>query len=653
MSKVSVIIPVYNVEKYIEKCLDSVLNQTYKNIEIVCINDCSTDNSLKILKNFSIKDKRIKIISKDKNRGISAARNTGLKHSSGKYVYFIDSDDWIDSNYIEKMVEAIEKSGTDIVLNTNIVKDFNHKQEFFKWGKYPEKLPEGEFLNKTDAINKTPCMIWCHLYRKEFLDKFNLKFQEGYIFEDEYFQHISKINTDKIFAFFGPRYYYTQREGSIMGTGKNRVKEYVKTFTLIFNFYKNNNLLEKYGDAEIFYTNIINDIKTEEDFKTAKEYFNLIYEEFSKNSVFKSDYDKFIINGLLSSATFKKYTESFGKRPYLTYITRYRIKRGNNIKVSVIIPVYNVENYLEKCLKSVCGQSLEDIEIICINDCSTDDSFEVLKKFAREDNRIKIINFKENKGAAIARNEGINAAHGEYIGFVDADDYIDLDFYEKLYKNASLNSSDVAIGNIATGRNGKEVFNYLIWFQKIKENKFSFSGNFPIGLYKKEFIKFHNIYFTPGMVYGEDRMFPVQSAYYSKKFTQIEDTYYHYRERENSASKILHKKQLKDFTVTTNLVLDFINENITSNNDKTAVLEGFITQALYLFQTADKNSLVYLKSLYQDFLNKIHPEIQKHFFLNILNPKKDNEEIQKQITIILQKNIIKTLRTKHLAGISQ
>ena len=105
-------------------------------------------------------------------------------------------------------------------------------------------------------------------------------------------------------------------------------------------------------------------------------------------------------------------------------------------KVSVIIPVFNTEKYLRKCLNSVCNQTLKDIEIICVNDSSTDDSLEILKEYAAKDERIKLINFIENKGAAAARNAGIDIARGEYIGFVDCDDYIDLDFYEKLYSKA-------------------------------------------------------------------------------------------------------------------------------------------------------------------------------------------------------------------------
>jgi glycosyltransferase involved in cell wall biosynthesis len=122
--KISVIIPVYNVEMYLSRCLDSVINQTVKNIEIICVNDCSQNNCCGILKKYKERDSRISIINHEKNRGLSAARNTGMDASRGKYVYFIDSDDWIDSDYLEEMVKAAERTKLAIVMNTNILKEY-------------------------------------------------------------------------------------------------------------------------------------------------------------------------------------------------------------------------------------------------------------------------------------------------------------------------------------------------------------------------------------------------------------------------------------------------------------------------------------------------------------------------------------------------
>ena len=115
MPKISVIIPVYNVEKYLSRCLDSIVNQTFSDLEIICVNDGSTDNSADILKKYAKQDKRIKVVNQ-KNGGLSAARNTGLKHISGQYVSFIDSDDWIDVDYYEYLVHTMEHNNADIAM---------------------------------------------------------------------------------------------------------------------------------------------------------------------------------------------------------------------------------------------------------------------------------------------------------------------------------------------------------------------------------------------------------------------------------------------------------------------------------------------------------------------------------------------------------
>ena len=113
-------------------------------------------------------------------------------------------------------------------------------------------------------------------------------------------------------------------------------------------------------------------------------------------------------------------------------------------KVSVIVPVYNTEQYLKRCLDSICFQTLKDIEIICINDASTDDSLHILKEYALLDNRIKIVNFEQNQEVSHARNTGIEMARGEYIGFVDSDDTIESYCYEKLYNSAKESDADIA-----------------------------------------------------------------------------------------------------------------------------------------------------------------------------------------------------------------
>lgn len=124
-NKISIIVPVYNVEKYIKKCLDSIVNQTYKNLEIIIINDGSTDDSLSIVEKYQKKDKRILLMNQI-NQGVSVARNNALKCASGDYIMFIDSDDWLELDTCHKLIDKIEKEKSDIVI-FNFIKEFNSK----------------------------------------------------------------------------------------------------------------------------------------------------------------------------------------------------------------------------------------------------------------------------------------------------------------------------------------------------------------------------------------------------------------------------------------------------------------------------------------------------------------------------------------------
>ena len=132
-------------------------------------------------------------------------------------------------------------------------------------------------------------------------------------------------------------------------------------------------------------------------------------------------------------------------------------------KVSVIIPVYNVEEYLRECLDSVVNQTLKDIEIICVNDGSTDNSLAILEEYAAKDERLRVFT-QENQGQSVARNLAMEKARGEYIGFVDSDDWIDLDFYEKLYRAAVKAQADIACANIYKPDEKR----YYIKYSKVK-----------------------------------------------------------------------------------------------------------------------------------------------------------------------------------------
>lgn len=238
-------------------------------------------------------------------------------------------------------------------------------------------------------------------------------------------------------------------------------------------------------------------------------------------------------------------------------------------KVSVIIPVFNTEKYLRKCLNSVCNQTLQDIEIICINDCSTDGSLEILREYAGKDIRIKLIELFENGGAAKARNIGIDIAHGEYIGFVDSDDFVDLDFYEKLYNKAVETGADAVKGKLYLYDINTNKVYLEAWIDindSVKKNKANFYFTFTTAIYKSSLIKEYNIRFLEGLIHFEDPYFTIMAAIHYNKLEVIDDAKYYYINNPNSTSrKNITKEQAKSIVYGADVVLDLLNN---ANIDK-------------------------------------------------------------------------------------
>lgn len=213
-----------------------------------------------------------------------------------------------------------------------------------------------------------------------------------------------------------------------------------------------------------------------------------------------------------------------------------------------------MEKYLPKCLESLIKQTLKDIEIICVNDGSMDNSLAILKEFASKDSRIKIID-NQHQGVAKTRNTGIEQSTGEYIGFVDSDDYIDIDFFEKLYNSATKSNSDIAIASILKHKNFFNIYNAKYTKEEIaitiqdkiklcedKKHFFFYAWN---KIYHSGFIKENNIKFSEGQIY-EDVMFAIKALYYSNKIISVYGTKYHYIEHENSLTKYKDKTGEKE-----------------------------------------------------------------------------------------------------------
>lgn len=224
-----------------------------------------------------------------------------------------------------------------------------------------------------------------------------------------------------------------------------------------------------------------------------------------------------------------------------------------DIKVSVIIPVYNCEKYIKECIESLLNQSLKKCEFIFVNDGSSDKSYDIIKKYEKLDNRIKVISQK-NQGVSVARNSGVSIAKGEFIGFIDGDDMVDRDYYEVLYKSAKDNDVDIVISNWRTDMSNEAIINFPFKLnvplnkEYIKNNIYTFliqndSFNSVCNkLFRNEIIKEKNIKFPVGIALGEDGRFNMSIFTYSNSAIYIDYCGYLYREVEGSVTRNISNK---------------------------------------------------------------------------------------------------------------
>ena len=247
---------------------------------------------------------------------------------------------------------------------------------------------------------------------------------------------------------------------------------------------------------------------------------------------------------------------------------------NNDVKVSIVVPVCNVERYLKKCLDSIAAQTLKDLEIICVNDGSSDMSETILEKYAKKDRRFKIIN-KENAGYGHTMNIGMDMAKGEYIGIVESDDYIERDMFECLYNAAKSFQSDIVKSDYYTFKTAKRKIDRQyqstclgknFFYNKVlspKENKeiFTFHMNTWTGIYRRDFLTENNIRHneSPGASY-QDNGFWFQTISLCQSIVFLNKAFYHYRQ-DNPNSSINSKKKVFCMNKEYDYIFDFINNH--------------------------------------------------------------------------------------------
>ncbi len=256
--KVSIIIPIYNVEDYLVKCLDSVINQTYKDIKIILVNDGSLDNSQLIIDEYKIKDKRILALTKT-NGGLSDARNYGLNYVESEYIFFLDSDDYLQNDAIELLVHSAMKYDSDLVFC-----DYNEIDVVVNSSKAitsNTELNGVDFNNNPNILNEMPHCAWNKLYRFSLFKDFKITFPKGLYYEDVATSPKIYLHAKKISYVKKPLInYLVNRPGNITGTISNKVLDIVQDLQIINDYYKTNDsftLLK--NELELFNIRLIYD----------------------------------------------------------------------------------------------------------------------------------------------------------------------------------------------------------------------------------------------------------------------------------------------------------------------------------------------------------------------------------------------------------
>lgn len=316
-------------------------------------------------------------------------------------------------------------------------------------------------------------------------------------------------------------------------------------------------------------------------------------------------------------------------------------------KISVIIPIYNVENTLEKCVDSVINQTLSNIEIILVNDGSTDKSAEIAEKYVQQDSRIKVIHQK-NDGASEARNKGLKIATGKYISFIDSDDWIDEKMYEELIEQAEAHNHPNIIRTYYYNVTQSETIPVHCFYCPNKENKkailvenlkeimktCSYSACF--GLWKKSFLDKHNLFFIKGLCHAEDIFFSWKAMIYNKEALFVFKPYYYYLLNPFSITRSLNNKFI-DLIKTFKFQKDFlIEQNIYKEFKYT-----YQTKAVFYFNFAFKRALII-----RGFRFHRYPEL-KDFFNQMYEISKDWNADKMDFTNALEKQKFLAVQEKN------
>lgn len=672
--KITVIIPSYNVSGFIDRAFQSLYNQTigFENLEVIFVDDCSTDNTTVKIREYSEKYENVTAYFLDENSGFAGKpRNVGLQYASSEYVMFLDPDDYFLIDACEVLYSKISEQKLDFVSANYCVNDDNNKTSWKHIG-----IENELFINsiyEKSSLLILPPSIWSKIYKKSFLDNNNILFNEKLPGQDAIFIMEVLLKAKKILYVDIPVSVYCKRdytntiEKSITDDRTfKRLSNYLDAYEVMYNLLLNfdeNFVIALSGHLSYWTTMLIDSKITgfekinlissfEKLFKKVNQHSSNQYEllqlllPVQTNSFIRlvnTQNDELEKQLLFDSPYLEKYQKMLKELNNKVYSTEKlnittcddknsTIFEDNfNVKISVIIPVYNVEKYLPTCINSILNQSFKEFEIICIDDNSTDSSNQILSYFTHKDNRIKIIKNSTNLGPGYSRNIAITLAKGEYIQFLDSDDWLDQNSLEETYNEAKKYDADVLIYKLINFDDEKEEFfkseyysmdNLNIIYDKVMNYKeigdeiiFNIPNSPCNKIFKKSFLIKNTIYFPESLIH-EDNPFFFRTMYESDSIVFKDKYYYNRRRRQNSITTNKDIKLLSTIKIAEIVLNNFIDQNLYDYS-KEHLLNYLVSIMIKKYYYIDNESK-------EKYFNSMKKKIYK--FDNEYNLKNDFEE---------------------------
>ena len=532
-TQVSIIIPVYNVEPYLRQCLDSVLGQTFKNFEVLLVNDGSSDSSGDICREYVEKDSRFHYFEKE-NGGLSDARNYGIERAQGEYLTFIDSDDFVNEKHLENLFLASRLTNADITIG-----GFSRFENGTFW-LYQDYFSSDSLVSFTsaqaiqhlDSMFDVPFLnfstAWGKLFKRELFSE--LRFPYGKYAEDQFIIWKLYLKARSIYTFNVDSYVYRINKNGMSSVFSLKHLDYIEAL-----------------EERIKSTKDLEGIDINLSFNMYRYVLQRILGQLEEHDYIDE----------AKEVREKLELAEQGQYPFLTdEVKEIEVENGGEL-ISIVVPIYNVENYLRMCLDSIEHQTYSNIEVLLINDGSPDSSGEICQEYVARDSRFHYFE-KENGGLSDARNYGIERSNGMYLTFVDSDDWLSLTYVEDLYQAAIRNDADTVVSHYTIYNESDRNYYVHIWddyYEKtctgeelilelpsLELNGYIYITSWGI-LFKKEL--FNNIRFPKGKVI-EDSRTNYKLFFRSNKVAYIHKEIYYHREGIESIGSGVNEKLLTD-----------------------------------------------------------------------------------------------------------